>query len=160
MEAQLGDDPCKWPFKAVRGVPVTQRPGREVTMSSMHHNGHVVAHRGFFPVVIGEQVQLNEAGGMVFIARGNLAVTRGGGQWLVAAGDQTIEQGGGAVLVSRAAHVTNGFVGLVVSARTTLDGNARVLATVSMPVALAAVAGLLLGLVLGRRARDRRESAG
>ncbi len=129
-------------------------------MSSTYHNGHVLARRGFFPVVVGEQVQLNEAGGMVCIARGNLAVTNGGGQWFVAAGDQKIDHGGGAVLVSRSAHVTDGFVGLVVSARTTLDGNARALATVSMPVALAAVAGLLLGLALGRRARERRSSAG
>lgn len=61
---------------------------------------------------------------------------------------------GGAILVSRQARVTNGFVGLLVAGRVTLEGSARSLLTLSAPVA-AAAAGLLLGVLVGRRRGGR-----
>ena len=85
----------------------------------------VIARMGFFPAVVGNDVRVEEAGGAIFVAKQNLTVSRGGGQWLIAGGNQHIEQGGGAVLVSREARVTNGFVGLLVASRVTLEGSAR-----------------------------------
>lgn len=111
----------------------------------------VTARRGFFPVVMGHDVQVQDAGGLIYIAKQHLHVSRGGGQWLVAGRDQTIEQGGGAILLSRHAHVSQGVVGLLVAGRVTMDGGARALLTVSVPVAAAAAAGFLAGLLLGRR---------
>jgi hypothetical protein len=111
----------------------------------------VTAHRGFFPAVIGEDVRVRDAGGVIFVAKQNLTVSRGGGQWLVAGRDQTIEQGGGVILVSRQARLTHGFVGLLVAGRVSLEGSARALLTLSPPVVVAAAAGLAVGLLLGRR---------
>jgi hypothetical protein len=110
----------------------------------------VRAHQGFFPLVVGHDVRVDNGGGAVFIAKRDLAISRGGGQWLVAGRDQTIEQGGGALLLSRRARVTQGLVGVLVAGRVSLDGGARALVHVSLPVAAAAVAGLAIGLVLGR----------
>jgi hypothetical protein len=111
----------------------------------------VTAHKGFFPVVVGQEVHIQDAGGVIFIAKQDLTLSGGGGQWLVAGRDQIIERGGGAILVSGQAHVTNGFVGLLVASRVTLEGSAHALLTLSAPVAAAAAAGLVVGLWLGRR---------
>jgi hypothetical protein len=119
----------------------------------MEENGRtrVTARRGFFPAVVGRDVQIQEGGGVIFLARRNLNITRGGGQWLIAGHDQHVEQGGGAVLLSRQARVTNGFVGLLVAGHVTLEGNARTLVTISAPVAAVLAAGVIALAALGRR---------
>jgi hypothetical protein len=117
---------------------------------------HVSARQGFFPVVVGRDVRVQEAGGLVFVARRNVTISQGGGQWLIAGGDQTITQGGGAVLVSRRAHVENGLVGIVVAGRVTLGSGARAALTLSGPIAVVAAAGLLLGVLIGRASGGRR----
>ena len=116
----------------------------------MDEAGTASARKGFFPLVVGRDVDVRQAGGVAFIARHNLALSEGGGQWLVALGDQTIERGGGAALISLHARVRHAFIALLVSGRTTLEGSNRVLINVSLPAAAAAVAGLAVGLVLGR----------
>ena len=57
----------------------------------------------------------------------------------------------GAVLVSSKARVSNGFVGVAVAGRLSLEGTARALVSVSLPMVVAAAAGFGLGLLLGRR---------
>jgi hypothetical protein len=64
-----------------------------------------------------------------------------------------VERGGGAILLSRQARVTNGFVGLLLAQRVTMDGTARALRTVPVSVAAAATAAFVLGLLLGRQRR-------
>ena len=110
----------------------------------------VIAKKGFFPLVVGRDVDVRQAGGVAYIARHNLSLSEGGGQWIVALGDQTIERGGGAALISRHARVRNAFIGLLVSGSTTLEGQNRVLLQLRLPVAAAAAAGLAAGLILGR----------
>lgn len=120
----------------------------------------VTARKGFFPVVVGRDVDVRQAGGVAFIARHNLALSEGGGQWLVALGDQTIERGGGAALLSRHARVRQAFIGLLVSGTTTLEGSNRVLLQLKLPVAAAAAAGFAAGLLLGRLRSAVRRSPG
>lgn len=119
--------------------------------------GHVVARKGFFPVVAGGDVRIEEGGGAIFLARRNLTISRGGGQWLISGGDQTIHQGGGAVLISRRAHLSDGFVALAVAGTIALDGRARVLVSAPAGAALVAVGAFVAGLLVGRR---RRSTAG
>ena len=117
----------------------------------------VVARKGFFPVVVGRDVEVRQAGAAVFVARRNLTLREGGGQWLVALGDQTIDRGGGAALISRQAQLTHGFVGLLVSGRTALAGNARVFVNVPLATAAAAAAGFAAGFFAGAvRGASRR----
>jgi hypothetical protein len=118
----------------------------------MSSSSEAVTHRkGFFPVVVGQDVRLEEAGGLVYIAKGNMTASKSGGQWLVAGGNQTIEQGGGAFLVSRQARVSGGFIGVLVAGRVTLEGGAKALLTIPLPVAAAAAAGFVAGMLIGRR---------
>lgn len=112
--------------------------------------GTSTARKGFFPLVVGRDVDVRQAGGVAFIARHNMALSEGGGQWLVALGDQTIERGGGAVLLSRQARVRQGFIGLLVAGTATLEGQNRVFLRLNLPAAAAAVAGLAAGVLLGR----------
>jgi len=115
----------------------------------------VVARKGFFPVVAGRDVAVRQAGGVAFLARRDLALREGGGQWLVALGNQTIERGGGGMLISRQAHVNHGFVGLLVSGRTTVEGQARVFVTLPVATAAAVVVGVAVGLLFGRLGAGR-----
>lgn len=109
----------------------------------------VVARKGFFPIVAGRDVEVRQGGGIAFFARRNLRISEGGGRWLVALGDQTVERGGGATLISRQARVSHGFVGLLISGRTSLEGESRVLMSLPVPAAAALVAGLAAGFLLG-----------
>ncbi len=109
------------------------------------------ARSGGGPFTIGRDVHIDRGGGALLIARRDMHVSRGGGQWLVAVRDQQIEQGGGALLVSRQVRVTNGFVGVVVAGRVTLEGTARALVTLSGPVLVGAAIGFAVGVLFGRR---------
>ena len=110
---------------------------------------------GFNPFTVGQDVYIERGGGAFLIARRNMHVSRGGGQWLVALGDQTIDQGGGAVLVSREARVSNGLVGVALAGRLSLEGNARALVSIRLPILAAVAAGFALGLVFSRLDRRR-----
>ena len=52
--------------------------------------GQVQARRGFFPVVIGDEVSVAQAGAQLYLSRGGL--TQGGGQLLMSGGDLSIRQ--------------------------------------------------------------------
>lgn len=113
----------------------------------------VHARKGFFPLVMGHDVHVQEAGGVAYLAKGNLSLSRGGGQWLIAGREQTVVQGGGAMMLTRQARVTNGFIGVLIAGQVTLEGNARALLRVSLPVAAAAAAGFVLGGLASRFSR-------
>jgi len=106
---------------------------------------------GIAAFATGQDVHIDRGGGALLIARRDMHVSRGGGQWVVALRDQTIHQGGGAVLLSREARVSNGFVGLIVAGRVSLEGTARTLATISLPLVVAAATAFGLGILVGRR---------
>jgi hypothetical protein len=120
----------------------------------------VTVHKGFVPLVIGDDVRVRQSGAVIIGARRDMRLSQGGGQWLVALRDQTIRYGGGALLVSRQAQVTNGFVGVVVGETVTLGGRARALVSVPPRVAAAAAVAFAIGLTIGRWRRDRTASQG
>ena len=56
--------------------------------------------RGFFPIVMGDDVSIRQAGGMAFISRGDTELSQGGGQVILAGGATSIHQGGANLLAS------------------------------------------------------------
>jgi hypothetical protein len=56
---------------------------------------------GFFPLVLGTAVDMQQSGAMAVLARGDVAVSQGGAQMLLAGGNVTIDQGGGQTILSR-----------------------------------------------------------
>src|SRR5262245_58332067 len=61
------------------------------------------ATRGFFPVVAGNDVHIQQAGGVVFVAKRHLSIEQGGGQVLASAGTLDVRQGGGTALIAKEA---------------------------------------------------------
>jgi hypothetical protein len=122
----------------------------------------VVARKGFFPVVMGRNVTVSEGGGAIFLARDEIEIERGGGQWLISLRELELEKGGGAVLVSGKAEVSDSVIGVLVSARTELKGNSRVLLTGGGAVALGVATGVAWALAsfLLQRGAGRRSSSG
>jgi len=113
------------------------------------------AARGFFPVVGGEDVHVEQSGGIVFLARRHLSIERGGGQWLVSTGTLDIRQGGGAALIAKEAQVSEGNVGVLIASHATIAPGARVLLRATPAVALAAAASFTVGWLFGHRGRSR-----
>ena len=112
------------------------------------------ATRGFFPVVAGNDVHIQQAGGVVFVAKRHLSIEQGGGQVLVSAGTLDVRQGGGTALIAKEAQVSQGIVGVLIAGRATIAPGARVLLRGTPAVALAAVASFAAGWLLGRRGRS------
>ena len=106
--------------------------------------------RGFYPAVIGNSIDVRQSGAVAFIAGNTLQLQQGGGQWLLSLWDLRIREGGGAILAAKTAHVEGGFVALLCAGRAELTGGARVLVRGTAALALAAAAGFLGGLLLGR----------
>lgn len=113
------------------------------------------AHRGFFPVVAGQDVHVQQGGGVIFLARRNLSIEQGGGQWLLGGGDLSVQQGGTAAMIARSARVERGFVGALIAGRVELGPGARVLLQGSAAVAAAAAAAFAAGWLAGSRRRAR-----
>src|SRR5262245_50438496 len=111
------------------------------------------ATRGFFPVVAGNDVHIERAGGLVFAAKRHLSVQQGGGQWLVSGGRLDVHQGGGAALIAKEAQVSEGTVGILIAGRATIAPGARVLLRGTPAVALAAVGSFAAGWLFGHRRR-------
>ena len=118
------------------------------------------ATRGFFPAVLGKNVHVERAGGVVFFAKEHLSVEQGGGQWFISTGKLDVRQGGGAALIAKEAQVSEGTVGVLIAGRATMGSGARVLVRATPAVALAAVAGLAAGWMFGRRGRSSSEHDG
>lgn len=111
------------------------------------------AERGFFPVVLGQDVRVRQGGGVIFLARRNLTIEQGGGQWLLGGGDLTVHQGGTGAMIARRARVEQGFVAALVAGQVELGPGARVLLQGTPAVVVGAVIGFLLGW-MSRRRRD------
>ena len=122
------------------------REGRQGKGSSDDVAEHEVvrAHRGFFPVVYGNNVEVSQGGGMIFVAKDELEIEQGGGQWMIGLRKLEVEQGGCAVMLAGQAEVSRGFIGVLASGRTELKDGSRVLMT--LPQAL--LAGLAAGAVI------------
>jgi hypothetical protein len=114
------------------------------------------AARGLFPVVSGNDVHVERAGGVIFFAKRHLSVQQGGGQWFVSTGRLDVRQGGGAALIAKEAQVSEGMVGVLIAGRATMAAGARVLVRATPAVVLAAVAGFAAGWLSGRRERSSR----
>ena len=113
------------------------------------------ATRGFFPVVSGNDVHVERAGGIIFLARQHLSVQHGGGQWFVSTGTLDVRQGGAAALIAKEAQVSEGNVGVLIAGRATIARDTRVLLRGTPAVALAAVASFAAGWLFGHRGRSR-----
>ena len=109
------------------------------------------AERGFFPVVFGRDVHVQQGGGLIFLAKENLSVRQGGGQWMLCGGDLSVEQGGCAAMVARHARVDRGFVAAIIAGNVELGAGARVLLRATPALAAASAAAFLAGWLLGRR---------
>ena len=114
------------------------------------------ASHGLFPVVSGNDVHVERAGGIIFFARQHLSVQQGGGQWFVSTGRLELRQGGGAALIAKEAQVSEGTVGVLIAGRATMASGARVLVRATPAVALAAAAGFAAGWLFGHRGPSSR----
>ena len=128
-----------------------------------HASPDVVARRGFFPFVTGQTVDVAQAGGRFFIARGDLTLTQGGGQVLVSGGRTTVTEGGsgllvsagdvsiaeGGALVAAAERITvrDSFLGVALG-RTIEVSDSRILLGSRQAAAFGAAAGVAGSLVL------------
>lgn len=131
-----------------------------VCMSKAEQQGVVRAHRGFFPVVYGHDVEVSQGGGAIFIARDELEIEQGGGQWLIGLRKLEVEQGGGAVLLAGRAEVKQGFIGLLLAGRAELKEGSRVLMTLPQALLAGVAAGAVVALAaLLRDGRGRGPSA-
>ena len=133
----------------------------------------VEARRGFFPVVIGRDVSVAQAGGQLFLASGGLSLTQGagkllvtsgdlsinqgGGQFLAAGGDISISQGGAGVAVARDIRVERSYVGLALGRRVEITDDSRLVLDREQAVLVGAVAGVVCALVVGLLTRSRRQ---
>ena len=106
----------------------------------------VKAYRGFFPVVYGNEVEVSQGGGLIFIAKDELEIEQGGGQWMIGLRKIEVEQGGCAVMLTGHAEVKQGVIGLLISGRTELKDNSRVLMTLPHALAAGAAAGAVIAL--------------
>jgi hypothetical protein len=119
------------------------RQGRESSDDAADYEV-VRARRGFFPVIYGDNVEVSQGGGVIFIAKDELEIKQGGGQWMIGFRKLEVEQGGCAVMLAGRAEVSRGFIGVLAARRAELKEGSRVLMT--LPQAL--VAGLVAGAVL------------
>ena len=87
--------------------------------SATHHT----AHRGFFPLVAGDNVEVRQAGGYAYFAAEDLSISRGGGTFMVAGRDVSIEQGGANVIVSAGdVSITQGGGGMIAAGSVKAEG--------------------------------------
>lgn len=128
-------------------------------MSTSEGQGIVRAHRGFFPIVYGHEVEVTRGGGAIFIARDELEIEQGGGQWLIGLRKLEVEQGGGVVLLAGRAEVKQGFIGLLLAGRAELKEGSRVLMTLPQALLAGVAAGAVLAFAaLLRNGRSRGRS--
>jgi hypothetical protein len=125
------------------------------------------ATRGFFPVVIGEHVEVRQAGGLGFAAKRDLSVTQGGGRWLGAGNDISIrqggamflaagngvdiEEGGAGVVAAGTVRVEKSYIGFALAGTLHIDQESTVIFGSGPSV----LAGVLLGAVIAGLLRLR-----
>jgi hypothetical protein len=108
--------------------------------------GVVKAYRGFFPLVYGNDVEVKQGGGLIFIAKDELEIEQGGGQWMIGLRELEVEQGGCAVMIAGRAEVKRGFIGVLLSGSTELKEGSRVLVTLPHAILAGVVAGAVIAL--------------
>ncbi len=132
----------------------------------------VVARRGFFPVVIGDEVSVAQAGGRLFVSRGDIHLTQGGAQRMLAGGDVTIteggvlmlmaggdvsiREGGAAVVVGGSFRAEASFVGFAIGRDVEISDDSNVMFGPQQAAVFGAVAGAVCALLLGLLRRRRR----
>ena len=135
--------------------------------------GRVEARRGFFPVVIGDEVSVAQAGAQFCVSRGNLSLAQGGGKVLMAGGDLSIRQGGSlflaaggdvsvseggaGVAVARRVHVERSYVGLVLGQNIEIAADSKMLLGPQQAAMFGAAAGLVCAMSLRLLTRRRRK---
>ena len=124
----------------------------------------VEARRGFFPGVLGDEVKVAQAGGRLFVARGDLEISQGGGQRilargnaaisqggaqvLMAGGDVTIEQGGAMVAVASSVRASGSHIGMAIGRDVAISDDSTVYFGPQQAAVFGAVAGIVCGLVM------------
>jgi hypothetical protein len=132
----------------------------------------VEARRGFFPVVLGDEVSVAQAGGRLFVSRGDIHLSQGGAQRMVARGDVTINQGGaqmlltggdvsireGGAMIAVAANVQarSSYVGLAIGRDVEISDDSTLLFGPRQAAVFGAVAGLVCGVVASVLRRRHR----
>lgn len=116
----------------------------------------VRAHRGFFPIVSGLDVDVSQAGSQLIAAGNVLRLQQGGGNVLAAGNRLEVEQGGGLLLAAPNVSVRDGWVGMVVGNDVRLDGT-KIATTTPAALGVAVLVGLVVGWLLGRRTRRGAE---
>ena len=146
-----------------------QRHERPIMEDDEVTTAPTVAHTGFFPVVIGTDVRVEQAGGAVFVSKGDLSLSQAGAQAILAGGDVSIQQGGvktilakgdvsitegGALLAAgREVQVRGGWVAVALGLRVDLS-NSKVLIGPKQAAVFGAVAGLVAVLLRGLMGRS------
>ena len=118
------------------------------------------ARRGFFPIIVGDQVSLQQGGAVVLAAGDNLAVSQGGGQvigagnsvsvsqggsWIMGAGSGiTVDQGGAGLMAGRHVRADRSIVGMAVGGTVEIEDSKVIVGS-----ALTLIAGIAIGFVLG-----------
>ncbi len=124
----------------------------------------IKAHRGFFPVVAGDEVHVEQAGGIAYLSSGDMSLSQGGSRLVVAGGDVSIaqggsnavlaggdvsiSQGGGMLVAARSVETDHSYVGVALGGSVTLQDSKVLL---DPPAAAALGAGLAIALFLLRK---------
>lgn len=129
-------------------------------MADDETHSRVEARRGFFPVVIGDQVSVTQAGAQLFIAQGDLSISQGGGRVMVSGRDASISQGGAGIAVAQRLHAERSYIGLALGKNIELTDDSRLILGSSQAAVLGIVAGVACAMVtrlLAIRSRKRRQ---
>ena len=118
------------------------------------------ARRGFFPIVVGDQVSLQQGGAVVLAAKDNLQVSQGGGQligagnsisvsqggsWIMGAGSGiTVDQGGAGLIAGRHVRANRSVVGVVIGANVEVEDSKVIVGS-----GLTLMTGIALGMIVG-----------
>ena len=118
------------------------------------------ARRGFFPIIVGDQVSLQQGGAVVLAARDDLAVSQGGGQvigagnsisvsqggsWIMGAGSGiTVDQGGAGLVAGRHVRADRSIVGMAIGGTVEIEDSDVMFGSV-----LTLMAGVAVGLLVG-----------
>jgi uncharacterized protein YodC (DUF2158 family) len=126
------------------------------------------AKRGFFPFVIGDEVSVEQGGGLAFVSKGDLRLRQGGGRWivaggnldvveggggsLIAAGDVNVHQGGAGLVAGRSVRLDRSYVGVAFGGKVEVGDESRLVFGSGPSLAV----GLLIGFVLAKLVRLTR----
>lgn len=124
------------------------------------------AKRGFFPLVTGGRVSLQQGGAVALVAKDNLEISQGGGQligagnrvsisqggaWVIGAGNGVaIDRGGAAILGARHVRAERSIIGFAFGRDVEVE-DSRVILGSGATLIVGLVIGALLGWLVRRR---------